>query len=103
MDSEAAINDELPVSEKEAVFLELERLSVFARTSPRLPTGEDTSDFEEKGLEGQFSAGCWVHIHSLIGSPDLNGALDRRVRCGICVCLLLHVARCMVFRQIRCP
>ncbi|CAE7249954.1 unnamed protein product [Symbiodinium sp. CCMP2456] len=38
VDSEAAVNPELPEAERTVAFLELERLSVLARSSAKLPT-----------------------------------------------------------------
>ncbi|CAE7701834.1 MIB2 [Symbiodinium sp. CCMP2592] len=42
VDSEAAVNLELPEAERTAAFLELERLSVLARSSTKLPTHSGT-------------------------------------------------------------
>ena len=89
MDSEAAINNELPEAERAAALMELERLSVFARASPCLPTGTDDNtsvgsstargrepDTEQECSEDHFATGSWVEIHGLVGTPSLNGALQ---------------------------
>ncbi|CAK9029514.1 AIG1 family protein [Durusdinium trenchii] len=89
VDSEAAINNELPEAERAAALMELERLSVFARASPCLPTGTDDNtsvgsstargrepDTEQECSEDHFATGSWVEIHGLVGTPSLNGALQ---------------------------